>query len=77
MILNHLNLTVINPEETSAFLAKYFEHLAHVRQRPPQIVEGLALRTVRPEGAGDPGAGDGRPGAQREQREEPLPLAGA
>ena len=24
MILNHLNLTVTNPEETSAFLAKYF-----------------------------------------------------
>jgi lactoylglutathione lyase len=24
MTLNHLNLTVINPEETSAFLAKYF-----------------------------------------------------
>jgi catechol-2,3-dioxygenase len=25
MILNHLNLTVVSPEETSAFLAKYFE----------------------------------------------------
>ena len=24
MKLNHLNLTVVNPEETSAFLAKYF-----------------------------------------------------
>jgi catechol-2,3-dioxygenase len=25
MTLNHLNLTVISPEETSAFLAKYFD----------------------------------------------------
>jgi catechol-2,3-dioxygenase len=25
MILNHLNLTVVSPEETSAFLAKYFD----------------------------------------------------
>jgi lactoylglutathione lyase len=25
MKLNHLNLTVVNPEETSAFLAKYFD----------------------------------------------------
>ncbi len=25
MTLNHLNLTVVSPEETSAFLAKYFD----------------------------------------------------
>ena len=25
MTLNHLNLTVVSPDETSAFLAKYFD----------------------------------------------------
>lgn len=38
MTLNHLNLTVTNPEETSAFLAKYFGLEARGGNRGMQLL---------------------------------------
>ena len=50
---------------------------AQVRQAAPQVRQRLRLRTVGPEGAGQPGALHLLPGAQGEQGEQPLALAGA
>lgn len=55
MILNHLNLTVTNPEETSAFLAKYFGLQAKGGNKGMQLLnddQGMVL-TLFKAGAAD------------------------
>jgi lactoylglutathione lyase len=62
MKLNHLNLTVVNPEETSAFLAKYFSLSPRGGNAGIQMLNddnGMVLTLIkgRAEDRGEDGAG--------------------
>lgn len=62
MKLNHLNLTVVNPEETSAFLAKYFNLSPRGGNAGIQMLNddnGMVLTLIkgRAEDRGEGGAG--------------------
>jgi catechol 2,3-dioxygenase-like lactoylglutathione lyase family enzyme len=63
MTLNHLNLTVIDPEETSAFLAKHFGLRPGGGNRAMQLLHddnGMVLTLFRA-GAADRVRGEGPP----------------
>ena len=66
MTLNHLNLTVADPSETSAFLAKYFGLQPRGGNLGMQMLNDdrgmvLTLIKARPEDRVEGGGGGGRP----------------
>jgi lactoylglutathione lyase len=88
MTLNHLNLTVVSPDETSAFLAKYFDLEPRGGNAGMQMLsddKGMVLTLIKARaedhdqgsGARDegPGVGEQGPGirGQGPDSGEPLP----
>jgi catechol-2,3-dioxygenase len=67
MTLNHLNLTVVSPEETSAFLAKYFDLQQQGGNAGMQLLrddQGMVLTLIKAraedQGPGVSGQGSGQ-----------------
>ena len=72
MTLNHLNLTVVSPDETSAFLAKYFDLEPRGGNAGIQMLsddKGMVLTLIkaraedREQGSGARDQGSDEPGA--------------
>jgi lactoylglutathione lyase len=70
MTLNHLNLTVTSPEETSAFLVRYFDLLPRGGNQGMQFLNddrGMVLTLIKARAddrvAGAPGEGEADPTA--------------
>ena len=80
MTLNHLNLTVTDPIETSAFLAKYFRLQPAGGNAGMQMLRDdggmvLTLMKARPDDRADGGVGEGPEGGAKSKMPERGPKA--